>query len=85
MIQKPLQQQSVNVPMHQSMPQTTITSQHQPNIMQTKSIAHQQPMQQQQQPQPPPQPIKVEPVPVKVEDEIDVNWLYVCDWRGCQR
>lgn len=78
-----MQQQSVNVPIHQSMPQTTITSQPQQNMMPTKSIAHPQPMQ--QQPQQPPAPVKIEPVPVKIEDEIDVNWLYVCDWRGCQR
>lgn len=22
---------------------------------------------------------------IKPEDDIEFNWLYVCDWRGCQR
>lgn len=22
---------------------------------------------------------------VKTEDDVDMNWLYVCDWRGCQK
>lgn len=34
---------------------------------------------------PPPQPILTIPNAIKPENDADLNWLYVCDWRGCQR
>lgn len=58
-----------------SLPPAPVPTQPQLNATPTKPII-QQPMQ---------TPIKTEPLPVKTEDDIDVNWLYVCDWRGCQR
>lgn len=81
MIQKPLQQQSVNVPaQQQSQQQAQAQNQALSNQVSQNSNPTKPAVPQQVQPV-----IKTEPVAVKTEDDIDVNWLYVCDWRGCQR
>lgn len=72
-IQKPMQQtSSVNVSVQPLHAPTSVHNQLPPNPTPTKPIIS-QPV------------IKTEPIPIKNEDDIDVNWLYVCDWRGCQR
>lgn len=74
MIQKPIQHQSNISQSSPSIPQVTISNQAPPIHSTPTKQVNQLPIQ---------TPIKSEQV--KIEDDIDINWLYVCDWRGCQR
>lgn len=57
----------------QSMPKSTITNQQQPAISQPMKQNISAP------------PTSTVTMAIKPEDDPEFNWLYVCDWRGCQR